>query len=140
MERIRKRLLVGYFLTLVGLLLAIVVVSAIPAPTPPLCTTAVCNAATYTSLVGLMVILGGMITMAFALFPGGGGGTVPPATSANPQYSFQPQGPPRGDAATRTPIPSSAGVPRGAIHCPGCGTPITSDYGFCPRCGRNLPK
>ncbi len=141
MELDRRRLLLGFYLTLAGLLLAVLVVDVIPdVPQPPPCQTATCNAAYLVDLVGLLVIIVGMVTLAVALFRGRTRGAEPPAGSPNPPYSFLPAGAPLAGPGGKPPSAPSTGPSRAATDCPGCGAPITSDYGFCPRCGRTLSR
>ncbi len=136
----RRRVVVGYILTLVGLLLAFIVADLIPTPQPPACYTAVCNLAYVVDLIGLAVIIAGMVAMGLALFPRGPAIRGPADAPANPQYSFLPPGPSSGTGGGAPPAQPSALPSRAVTNCPGCGAPVTSAYGFCPRCGRNLPK
>jgi hypothetical protein len=140
MELDRRRVLVGYFLTLVGLLFAFVVADIIPTPAPPVCSTATCNAAYASAWVGLFLVMVGMTVLAVALFRSAPR-AAPPAEGYSPgQYSFSL---PSSTARTPPGSPPSPGPPGPAAplrSCPGCGAPITSDYGFCPRCGRTLSQ
>ncbi len=140
MDLDRRRVVIGYILTLVGLLLAFIVADLIPIPEPPACYTAVCNLAYVVDLVGLAVIIAGMVAMGLALFPRRPAAGAPAGSSANPQYLLPPPGPSTGTGSSAPSSPPSALPTRAVTNCPGCGAPITSAYGFCPRCGRNLPK
>jgi hypothetical protein len=139
MELDRKRLLLGYSLTVVGLLLAYLVAEIIPTPAPPACSTAACTAADLSSLVGLFVIIMGMIILTLAIFRGRGSAASQAPEFPGSQYSFLPTAP----AGGAPPSPPPAGPPLSAPatqYCPACGAPVTSNYGFCPRCGRTLSK
>ncbi len=138
----RRRLVIGYSLTAVGLLLAVVVANSIPGvPQLPACSTANCNAASIADLVGLFAIIAGMITLAFGLFQGPGGKATTPAQGIpSTDYSFTPPVPGAGTPLARPSAPPSAGGSSRLTYCPSCGAPITSDYGFCARCGRTLGK
>jgi hypothetical protein len=136
----RKRLLLGYALTVVGLFLAYVVAEVIPTPAPPACYTATCTAADLASLIGLFAIILGILILTLALFRGRGTAEPPVQAFPGPQYALSPT--PPGGAAP--PLPAPAGAPplsgQAVQHCPACGAPLTSNYGFCPRCGRTLSK
>jgi len=137
----RRRLVIGYSLTAVGLLLAVVVANSIPGvPQPPACSTANCNAASIADLVGLFAIIAGMITLAFALFQGSSGKPVSAQAIPSMDYSFTPSVPGAGTPLARPSAPPALGGSSRPTYCPSCGAPITSDYGFCPRCGRTLGK
>lgn len=139
MELDRKRLLLGYLLTVMGLLLAYVVAEVIPTPAPPACSTAACTAAQLSSLVGLFVIILGMLILAFALFRGRGAVATQAQEFPSSEYTFLPTSP----ASGAQPSLPSAGPPvtqPAEESCPACGAPVTSNYGFCPRCGRTLSK
>jgi hypothetical protein len=135
----RRRLVFGYTLTVVGLFLAYVVAEVIPTPGPPACYTAECTAADLASLIGLFAIVLGMLVLAIALFrrppsPASGAPAFPGS-----QYSFAPALPGGGPSPSAPPaVPPPA--PPAVQNCPACGAPVTSSYGFCPRCGSTLSK
>ena len=126
----RRRLVIGYWLTLVGILLAIVVAGLIPVPAPPPCGTEVCNTAYATAYGGLALMIAGMAAIASGLFR-----SEPPPSSvagaaAGPDYSFVPPPP--------APPPGAPPLSPTVRRCPACGASVTEEFGFCPRCGRTL--
>ncbi len=146
MELDRRRVLWGYGIALLGFVLAFFVASALPTPSPPACYTWVCNTAEGATLAGLAGLLIGLYLIGSALFRSSRMPPPPPAVGPKPQYSFggTPAPPPGSAPAPLTPLPSipPAGAPVAPAptirHCPGCGASVTSEYGFCPRCGRTL--
>lgn len=140
----RRRVLVAYVLLVVGLLLAFVVADAIPnVPTPPACTTANCDAADVSALVGLVLVIAGIVALTVALFRTGAGSPASPPEGWNDPYSFSPAPPGAARPPEGAPSPPGVTLPTGTAtptltRCPGCGAPVTAQYGFCPRCGRTL--
>jgi hypothetical protein len=139
----RRRLLLGYSLTVVGLVVAYLVVASIPnVPGPPACSTGYCDAADVASLIGLFLILAGIVTLTLALFRGGTDQPAGPPGWSGSSYSFAPpvsqgEGSPTGPVPPASPAPLSGG-PTALTRCPACNAPVTAEYGFCPRCGHTL--
>jgi len=133
----RRRVVIGFWMTFVGVLLAIVVAGIIPTPAPPACNTDVCNAAYSTAYAGLALLLVGLGLIASGVFRADRPGTAPGAPPSPAGYSFTGAPP-----APFAPLPGSAPAPPasapGSRRCPGCGSTVTAEYGFCPRCGRTL--
>jgi len=137
MELDRRRALIGYTITFVGLILLVLLGLVIPTPAPPPCNTAACNTVYDSAVVGLFFVIVGMSVLGAALF------RTPPAVPAAPgeaagPYSFTlPSGGAAPPAGSPPPAPA---VPVGLRTCPGCGASVTPEYGFCPRCGRTLAR
>jgi hypothetical protein len=131
----RRRLLLGFWVTFAGLILAFLVAGLIPIPEPPACGTALCNASSASALAGLGLVIVGMAYLAAALYRRGPPDAPESPPLPPPQYSFSaPSGP---DALPSSPGPGPGGPPS-VRQCPACGASVTSQYGFCPRCGRTL--
>ena len=136
MEIDRKRVLLGYWIVLVGFLLAFLVAGVVPRPAPPACYTATCDVAYGASLAGLFLLIAGLAVLASALFRGPARPAVPSHYSPG-EYSFTgslPSATPGAPAARAAPTLAAPGT----RTCAGCGASVTSEYGFCPRCGRTL--
>lgn len=138
MVRERRRLVAGFWITLIGFLLAFLVASFVPnVPEPPPCATADCNAAYGASLLGLVFAIVGLCILAAALFRGGSAPSpATPGAVVTPPYSFTGTPPPTPAPLSRA--PPSPPPPPAVRSCPGCGASVTAEYGFCPRCGRTL--
>jgi hypothetical protein len=143
----RRRLVAGYVLTVLGLLLAIVIADLIPnVPAPPACSTNYCYAADLSALVGLFLIVAGIVMLGVVIARSGPDGPPGPPGWGGSSYSFvaPPAGgapaAPGGGPVPREPTPPGppAAGPAGVTRCPACGSPVTSEYGFCPKCGHTL--
>jgi len=135
----RTPVLVAFVLMLVGFLMAVIVVSFLPIPEPPACYTLLCNAADAIDLVGLFLLVIGLGFLGRALMRPSKEETGPVAT--NPQYSFTGTPlPPASSTAPAAPMPSAAAPVAGSRKCPACGASVTTEYGFCPRCGQSLTR
>jgi hypothetical protein len=131
----RTPVLRSYLLIMVGFVLAIVVVAFLPVPAPPACSTAACNVADWSSLIGLLLILIGISGLTVTLFTKP---RPPSASPTTPMVGF-PSGlpsttPPAGPPA---PPPSTPGAP--PPFCPNCGTYVTPGTSHCPQCGHAIP-
>lgn len=133
----RRPVLVAFVMLLVGFILVVVVVSLLPIPAPPACYTAVCNAADVVDLVGLFLLVIGLVVLGRSLL------RTPPESdespSASPQYSFTA---PTNPAAARSSPPLGSSTPSAPLarRCPACGASVTTEFGFCPRCGQSLSR
>ncbi|HTW54987.1 MAG TPA: hypothetical protein VMG36_00860 [Thermoplasmata archaeon] len=138
----RTPVLVAFLLILIGFLMAVIVVSFLPIPEPPACYTFLCNAADVIDLVGLFLLVIGMGFLGRALLRASK--DEPGPVSTNPQYSFTGTPlPPAAPPATVVPPPATPPSPAtatGPRRCPACGASVTTEYGFCPRCGQSLSR
>ncbi|MGB6501177.1 MAG: hypothetical protein WBG19_07250 [Thermoplasmata archaeon] len=137
MDPNRRRLLFGFWVTFAGLILAFLVAGLIPIPEPPPCNTGLCDASSASALAGLGLIIVGMAYLGAAIYR-----AAAPETPASPPfppapYSFS--SPPTSDVLRSSPPPTSS-APPSIRQCPACGASVTSQYGFCPRCGRTLSQ
>jgi hypothetical protein len=132
----RRRVLIGYWITFAGLILAFLVAGLIPIPEPPACNTDLCNASSASALAGVGLIIVGMAFLAAAIFRTGSSGATDAPAFAPPQYSFS--APPAAPAPPLPAQPPPGPTSGGERRCPACGATVTSEYGFCPRCGRTL--
>lgn len=132
----RRPVLLAFVLILIGFLLAVIVVEALPIPEPPACYSAICNAADIVDLVGLFMMVIGLVFLGRALMKPAAEETAAPSTS--PQYSFTGDALP--PASSTPPLAAPALPPAAPRKCPACGASITGEYGFCPRCGQSLSR
>jgi len=137
----RRQVLASYLLILTGFLLGIVVAGVIPIPEPPACYTATCDAYVVSSLLGLVLMIMGIVYLGIALFRAPRETETPASQVQAPVYSFTavPTAPPT--SALPSSEPASAPEPSGEVRrCASCGAQVTTDFGFCPRCGQSLPQ
>jgi len=114
----RRRVVVGFWMTFLGVLLAIVVAGIIPTPAPPACNTDVCNAAYSTAYAGLALLLVGLGLIASGVFRADARDPVPGGPPSPAGYSFT-GAPPAPFAPLPESSPAAAAPAPGSRRCPG---------------------